>query len=79
MEANIRVNSAQQRVAYSKVETIARRIPPYECTRFDFSILRRGDFQAHIERLGDFMFPGEGIWWHKEGDEIVMHDGAGYL
>ena len=31
--------------------------------------------QAHLERISDYIACGAGIWWHREGDFIVFHDG----
>ena len=33
-------------------------------------------FQAHLENLGDYLYRGEGVWWHRdEDDNVVFHDG----
>ena len=32
-------------------------------------------FQVHFERIADYFLPGEGIWWHKNNDYIIFHDG----
>ena len=35
-------------------------------------------FQAHLERLSDYLMCGEKVWWHydDENEEIVFHDGS---
>jgi len=37
----------------------------------------RSCFQAHLERLSDYLLCGEDIWWRFErnSQEIVFHDG----
>ena len=77
MEANIRLSSVQRRDSYSKVKLVGSHLPPYECTKFSPEFVNRDDFQAHIERLGDYMLCGKGVWWHLDGNSIIMHDGEG--
>ena len=35
------------------------------------------DYQAHLERLSDYLLTGEGVWWHRDSDtgDFVFHDG----
>ncbi|XP_057299509.1 uncharacterized protein LOC130630131 [Hydractinia symbiolongicarpus] len=33
------------------------------------------DYQAHLERIGDFLVCGIGVWWHGENGKFVFHDG----
>ena len=33
-------------------------------------------FQAHLERIADFLLPGPGIWWKWEGNSVRFFDGA---
>lgn len=33
-------------------------------------------FQAHLERIADFMLAGEGIWWSKNGEDVEFFDGV---
>ena len=40
---------------------------------------KRSDFQAHIERISDFVALGHGKWWHFEENNIVMHDAHGMV
>ncbi|XP_057308110.1 uncharacterized protein LOC130645997 [Hydractinia symbiolongicarpus] len=32
-------------------------------------------YQAHLERIADFLLYGNGVWWHRENDIIIFHDG----
>ena len=32
-------------------------------------------FQAHLERIADFVHPGAGVWWHVENNVVIFHDG----
>ena len=34
-------------------------------------------FKSFLERIADFLLPGEGIWWYKEGNKIIFKDGDG--
>ena len=35
------------------------------------------DYQAHLERISDYLVVGEGVWWHRDLDtgDIIFHDG----
>ena len=39
--------------------------------------MKYAHFQAHLERIADYLYRGEGVWWHVEGDSVIMHDGPG--
>ena len=32
-------------------------------------------YQAHLERISDFLYCGQGVWWHREEENIIFHDG----
>ena len=31
-------------------------------------------YQAHLERISDFLLPGEGVWWKIDGDSVEFFD-----
>ncbi|CAC5383150.1 unnamed protein product [Mytilus coruscus] len=31
--------------------------------------------QAHLERISDFLLPGNDIWWHSTDNNLIFHDG----
>ncbi|VDI28834.1 Hypothetical predicted protein [Mytilus galloprovincialis] len=31
--------------------------------------------QAHLERIPDFLLPGNNIWWHSTNNNLIFHDG----
>ena len=33
------------------------------------------EYQAHLERIGDFLLPGENIWWSRDLRGVEFHDG----
>ena len=35
------------------------------------------EYQAHLERISDFLLPGEGVWWSRDLRGVVFHDGEG--
>ena len=47
---------------------------------FDLYTIDLRLFQLHLERIANYLCPGEGIWWHHktETNEIVFHDGDEY-
>ena len=58
----------------SKIKKVSECLPAKKNTVFDISWQNRSDFQAHMEKLSDFLLPGHGVWWHFDDDSIVMHD-----
>ena len=36
------------------------------------------EWQAHLQEISDFLLEGEGVWWHKDGDEVEFHDVSGF-
>ena len=31
-------------------------------------------FQSHFRRISDFLLPGQNVWWHYNGKDIIFHD-----
>ena len=36
---------------------------------------RKSSFQAHLERISNFLIPGPGVWWEKGNGTVVFRDG----
>ena len=32
------------------------------------------DWQAHLQRISDFLLEGEGVWWCTDGEDILFND-----
>ena len=62
---------------HSLISQYASTMPLPSNTTFDEGMLKHSDYQAHLERIPDFLAPGEGIWWHydNENEVVVFHDG----
>ena len=60
----------------SKISKFAKLLPESRNTMIYGPLLSSESYQAHLERIADFMVVGEGIWWHKdmESEAIVFHD-----
>ena len=44
-------------------------------SRFCLTDVDLAAWNAHLEKIADFLLPGELVWWHTEGDDVVLHDG----
>ncbi|CAB4034270.1 Hypothetical predicted protein, partial [Paramuricea clavata] len=66
---------SKQEVTVSKV---ASSLPPYGNTIIPYEIIEKHtrSWQAHLERVSDFLLTGKGSWWmeHENGD-IKFYDG----
>ena len=62
---------------HSIIGKYAETLPPPDNTSFAHSEINSNEYQAHLERISDFLLPGEGIWWHYDDEimSIVFHDG----
>ena len=38
---------------------------------------QQASFQAHLQRIADYLLPGPGIWWKREGSCVRFCDGTG--
>lgn len=62
----------------STITRQAHLLPAKQRSQIPFNILtsRPNLVQAHLERISDFLLPGEDVWWHKDQDQnLVFHDG----
>ena len=64
--------------SHSIIGKYAKTLPPPENTSFFKTEVNCYAYQAHIERISDFLFPGKGVWWHFNNDigTIIFHDGS---
>ena len=37
--------------------------------------LSENGIKGHFKRVCDYMTPGEGVWWKREGDWVIFQDG----
>ena len=60
----------------SKIGKFARNLPDFPNTTIPSELLDKELYQAHLEKISDFLLCGKGIWWHADEDtkEIVFHD-----
>lgn len=59
----------------------AKLLPQPENTKFDIDFIRRRPtlFQAHYQRIADFMYGGENMWWSLIDGSVMFHDGPDEL
>ncbi|KAK3715334.1 hypothetical protein QZH41_010105 [Actinostola sp. cb2023] len=61
----------------SKIQKLADSLPEFLDTIFPPYILEKypREWQAHLERISDFLFLGsEGKWWSYDGRNVIFHD-----
>ena len=63
----------------SKIGKFARNLPDFPDTAIPYELLDKEQYQAHLEKISDFLLCGRGVWWHvdEETKEIVFHDSKG--
>ena len=60
------------------VSKLASSLPPYENTIIPEVLMEKHirSWQAHLQRISDFLLSGEGIWWRKQGNgDVEFLDG----
>ena len=60
----------------SKISKFAQHLPDMPNTTLGPDVLATEKYQAHLERIADYLVLGEGVWWHvdKETNCIEFHD-----
>ena len=53
-----------------EVSKLARCLPPNKNTKENSSV----HYQAHLERISDFLLPGPGVWWQYIEDGVEFFD-----
>ena len=63
---------------HSLIGKYAETLPPSQNTIFTKDEIDCFGYQAHLERISDFLLRGEGVWWHFDDVSkcIIFHDGA---
>ncbi|CAG2220767.1 unnamed protein product [Mytilus edulis] len=60
----------------SIIQKLAKQIQAKPRTLIPSTILKRPILlQSHLERISDYILPGEGVWWHMEDGNMIFHDG----
>ena len=60
----------------SCVKKLAKSLPDFPDTLFQPFVLQKykKQWQAHLEKISDFLLSGEGIWWEHDGENVIFHD-----
>lgn len=60
----------------SSIKQQARLLPKQPGTTIPSQLLHENPslVQSHMERIADFLEPGENIWWHYDGRDVIFHD-----
>ena len=61
----------------SEVEVLAAAVGPMPNTTIKTAMMSEASshYQAHLERISDFLLPGRGVWWRQTLDGIEFLDG----
>ena len=59
----------------SNISRRAKRCLPHLNTVFDIEIQKSHHWKAYLEKIADFLLPGQGVWWNWEGENVVFYDG----
>ena len=73
-EANAQANPLT--IQEGEIHNLAQTLGPNANTIIPYSWLSSNPtlHQAHLERIGDFLLPGPGVWWRYTHDGIEFHD-----
>ena len=63
----------------SQVSRLAHSLPPQRNTKIPKTLIKKHSslWQAHLERISDFLIPGEGVWWSQNDDFVEFFDACG--
>ena len=63
----------------SHVSRLAHSLPPQKNTKIPKTLIKKysSSWQAHLERISDFLLPGEGVWWSQDDDFVEFFDACG--
>ena len=73
-EVNEGYHSCQQE---NKLRRFSNSLPEFHDTLIPAYILEKypHEWQAHVERISDFLYPeSEGAWWQYGGENVLFHD-----
>ena len=68
-------NAERGATGISKVSKAAASLPPGWPTIVNPSTVDRPDFIALMTQYSTFLVKGKGVWWHKEENFVIFHDG----
>ena len=63
----------------SHVSRLAHSLPPQKNTKIPKTLIKKysSSWQAHLERISDFLLPGEGVWWSQDDEFVEFFDACG--
>ena len=72
-EQQLKANQADVSKQQKHVSKLASALPPFGNSKFSTSFLieHSSSWQAHLEKISDYILPGKGVWWNKS-DEGCM-------
>ena len=58
------------------ISTLSKALNRRRNTRIPISTVKKfeREWQAHLQEISDFLLKGEGVWWHKDDEEVEFHD-----
>jgi hypothetical protein len=61
----------------TKVQTAAKSLSGYKGTVVEKEFIRchKSSWQAHLERISNYLVHGPNIWWNDDGRSYIFHDG----
>ena len=61
----------------SQVKKLSKAVGPRPNSVFSNALMVQfeAQYQAHLERIGDFLLPGEGVWWKHVAQGVEFLDG----
>ncbi|CAC5383131.1 unnamed protein product [Mytilus coruscus] len=77
---NAQQNSDDRSDSFAKQDSTisrqAKRLPHRKNTIFTQKLFtgKSSVVQSHLARIADFIIPGDQIWWHYDGENVVFHD-----
>lgn len=60
----------------SQIKSFAATVGPMRNTVIPKSMLDTHHYQAHLERINDFLIHGPGVWWCETSEGIMFLDGS---
>ena len=74
MEAQARDDILQQE---TEIKAIAKAVGPMPNTRISKNLMQSlNQYQAHLERISDYLIRGPGIWWKQTSEGVEFFDGS---
>ncbi|CAC5399844.1 unnamed protein product [Mytilus coruscus] len=69
-----RADSSQKQE--SEISKLAKSLPPKSRTTLPQNFIKDkfSLVQCHLSRIAAFLLPGENVWWHFDGEDVVFHD-----